>query len=185
MTITATDNARRTTTLDGFDVLDACHQEMLAKVEQLGELVLHLEYHGLDDQARASAKAIAHFFSVTARDHHQDEERHIFPPLAQSDDPHIVQAVLRLQQDHGWLEEDWMEISPHVQAVAAGYNGYDIDILREGTAVFAALVRDHVALEESFIYPQARRQTDAAQRKEMGREMAARRRAEHAARKGS
>jgi len=87
-----------------------------------------------------------------------------------------VQAVLRLQQDHGWLEEDWMELSPHVQAVAQGYSGYDIDVLREGATVFAALVRDHVALEESLIYPEARRSMPALERSEMGREMAWRRR---------
>jgi hemerythrin-like domain-containing protein len=162
---------------DGFEALDACHREMLVKADQLCALVEHLEQQGLDPGARASAADIARFFATTAREHHEDEERHVFPPLAQSHDPEVVQAVLRLQQDHGWLEEDWFELSPHVQAVAWGYNGYDLDVLREGSAIYAALLRDHVALEESFIYPQARAAIPPSQRRDMGREMAARHRA--------
>jgi hemerythrin-like domain-containing protein len=167
---------------DGFDVLDACHREMLHKVEQLTDWVERLAVKGIDADTRATAASIAHFFSVTARQHHEDEERHVFPPLVRSGDPGVVHAVLRLQQDHGWLEEDWLELSPHLQAVAAGYNGYDIDVLREGAAIFAALTRDHVALEESFIYPNAREHIGTRDRREMGREMAARRRAERHAR---
>jgi len=168
---------------DGFEALDACHREMLAKVDELCALVNRLEHQGVDAAARESAGAIARFFTTTAREHHEDEERHVFPPLAESADPAVVQAVLRLQQDHGWLEEDWLELSPHVQAVAWGYGGYDIDTLREGSAVFAALLRDHIALEESFIYPQARGRMPPEGRREMGREMAARHRAERAARR--
>ncbi|HJV63892.1 MAG TPA: hemerythrin domain-containing protein [Albitalea sp.] len=161
---------------DAFDVLDACHREMLDKVDQLERLVERLASQGIDATARSDAAVVAHFFATTARRHHEDEERHIFPALARSGDQAVIDAVLRLQQDHGWLEEDWMELSPHVQAVASGYNGYDIDVLREGSAIFAALTRDHVALEETVIYPNARRVIASNERQEMGREMAARRR---------
>ncbi|HEY0856152.1 MAG TPA: hemerythrin domain-containing protein [Albitalea sp.] len=167
---------------DGFDTLDACHHEMLQRVEELERLVTQLEAQGIDPATRASALDIVRFFATTAREHHEDEERHVFPPLVRSGDPEVVQAVLRLQQDHSWLEEDWLELSPHVQSVAAGYNGYDIDVLREGCTIFAALVRDHIALEEAYIYPQARNRMPVNDRREMGREMAARRRAERAAR---
>jgi len=44
-------------------------------------------------------------------------------------------------------------------------------------SVFSALLRDHIALEESLIYPQARERLQGRQRRDMGREMAARRRA--------
>ena len=93
-----------------------------------------------------------------------------------------MQTVLRLQQDHNWLEEDWMEISPQVDAVACGLSWYDLDLLREGVEIFAALSRDHIALEESVIYPQARAHLGADAQREMGREMAARRRAQRSAR---
>ena len=101
---------------------------------------------------------IVRFFSQTARAHHADEERLVFPGLLASGDAELVQHILRLQQDHGWLEEDWLELSAQIDAVAQGYSWYDIDALRQGTAVFTELYKDHIDLEESLIYPEARRQ---------------------------
>lgn len=166
---------------DGFDVLDACHRQTLAMLDQLDALVTRLASGGPDAQARTMAKEIVQFFSTTARQHHEDEERHVFPKLATHADPQVVQAVLRLQQDHNWLEEDWMELSPHLDAIAGGQSWYDPDVLREGVEVFSALSHDHVALEEACIYPQARARLADGERLEMGREMAARRRAQRAA----
>ena len=162
--------------LDGFEVLDACHRQTLVTLDLLAALVTRLASGGPDAQARAMAAEIVRFFSITAREHHEDEERHVFPMLVTRGDPDIVQAVLRLQQDHDWLEEDWMELSPHVDAVACGQSWYDLDVLREGVEIFTALSHDHMALEESCIYPQARARLHAGERREMGREMAARRR---------
>jgi hypothetical protein len=38
-----------------------------------------------------------------------------------------------------------MALSPHIDAVACGHAGYDLDVLREGAAVFTALYHDHIA----------------------------------------
>ncbi len=171
-------SAESAASTDGFDVLDACHRQTLLTLDKLAALVAHLASAGSDEQARTMAAEIVQFFSTTARQHHEDEERHVFPKLALSDNPEVVHTVVRLQQDHNWLEEDWMELSPQVDAVACGLNWYDLDVLREGMEVFTALSRDHIRLEESLIYPQARTRLDADERREMGREMAARRRAQ-------
>jgi iron-sulfur cluster repair protein YtfE (RIC family) len=165
--------------LDGFDVLDACHRQTVFALGKLAALISRLATLGPDGEARAMAAEIVRHFSTTARQHHLDEERHVFPRLSTSADPEIAQAVRRLQQDHGWLEEDWMEISPHLEALARGHAGYDVDVLREAATVFTALSHEHIALEESIIYPQARARVPAGERGEMGREMAARRRTGH------
>jgi|SRR5690349_12460315 len=162
---------------DGFDVLDVCHRHTLFSLGKLAALVARLkDGRGPDPVARALADEIVQFFSTTAREHHEDEERHLFPSMLAGGDPLIAQAVLRLQQDHHWLHIDWMELSPQLKAVAAGQTGYDIAALAEGAQVFIALSHDHIALEESCIYPQARVRLRAGDRREMGREMAARRR---------
>jgi hemerythrin-like domain-containing protein len=163
--------------LDGFELLDTCHIRTALTLGKLTELLSRLESAGPDAEARAMAGDIAAFFSGTARQHHQDEELFVFPKLLASGNAEIVQAVLRLQQDHAWLEEDWLELAPQVDAVACGQNWYDIDILREGVEIFVALSRDHMALEESLIYPEARARLPAGDRLAMGREMAARKRA--------
>ena len=165
---------------DGFDVLDVCHRQTVLALGKLAALITRLSAHGPDDAARSLAAEILDHFATTARQHHEDEERHVFPRLAASGDAELVQNVLRLQQDHDWLEEDWRELSPHIAAVANGQIGYDLDLLRDGAATFTALSHDHMALEESCIYPQARAQLGARERRAMGREMAARRRAARA-----
>ncbi|MCK7494943.1 MAG: hypothetical protein MZW92_30430 [Comamonadaceae bacterium] len=64
-------------------------------------------------------------------------------------------ASARLQQDHGWLEEDWLELAPQIEAIAEGYS-----LVRPGRRCASALrglhravPSEHIALEESLIYP--------------------------------
>ena len=171
-------------TRDGFDILDACHRQTVFALGKLAALVSRLAAQGPDEQARELAAEILLHFSTTAREHHEDEERHVFPRLLNSADPDIVQAVLRLQQDHAWLAEDWMALSPQIDAIASGQSGYDLDLLREGAAIFTALSHDHIALEESIVYPRARASLRSGDRREMSLEMAARRRSRHERRAG-
>jgi hemerythrin-like domain-containing protein len=168
---------------DGFDILDVCHRKTVFMLGKLAALITRLTNIGADAEARAMAAEIVGYFSTTARQHHEDEERHVFPKLATDGDPAVVHAVLRLQQDHDWLEENWMELLPHLDAVACGQSWYDVDFMREAAKVFTGLSHDHIALEESYIYPQARAQLRLRERIDMGREMAARRRDQRVAAK--
>lgn len=147
--------------LPPLEALDRTHHEMMGVLNDLKHLLDHLENAGVDAAARKSAKAICAFFGGNARQHHADEEALIFPPLIRKGDAQLTQHVLRLQQDHGWLEEDWLELAPQLQAVAEGYSWYELDALRHGVDVFAALYHEHIALEESLIYPEAKRQMEA------------------------
>ena len=147
--------------LPPMDMLDRTHHRMLGVLADLATLVDRLETTGVDTEARRSAKAICKFFSETARQHHADEETLVFPALIRRGDPALIGHVLRLQRDHGWLEEDWLELAPQLQAVAEGYSWYELDGLRQGAAVFTALYQEHIALEESLVYPEARRQMAA------------------------
>jgi hemerythrin-like domain-containing protein len=176
MTSTSKSPGPRKSTLsrDGFEVLDACHRETLLMLRKLGGLVAGLEDGDADAAARATAAEVVSFFSTTAREHHEDEERHVFPKLLASGDAEIVQAVLRLQQDHHWMDVDWRELAPLLGAVAAGQVGYDAGILRESVEIFTVLSYDHIALEESCVYPEARARLRAGELREMGREMAER-----------
>jgi hemerythrin-like domain-containing protein len=162
-------------TVGPMDWLDDCHQRIGIALGELSALVQRVQSHGVDDTAREMARSVHRFFASTARDHHLDEERHVFPRLLQSSDAELVQATLRLRQDHGWLEQDWLELSPMLQTIADGNRGVDVDYLRESVAVFTELYHDHLTLEESMIYPAARQRMDAWDMATMGREMAQRR----------
>lgn len=142
--------------LPPFEALDRTHYRVMEVLKQFDRLLEHLDENGADKVARASAAEICDFFAGHARQHHADEERFIFPQLLASGDAGLKEQVLRLQQDHGWLEEDWLELSPQIEAIAAGYNWYDLVMLRHALPVFTALYQEHIALEESLIYPAAK-----------------------------
>jgi hemerythrin-like domain-containing protein len=140
-------------TLHEFEALDRTHAEVVLSLRELERLIDRLEAGDIDAEARAASAALCAFFDGTSRTHHEDEERVVFPPLLVGGDATLVQHVRRLQQDHGWLEEDWRELRPHLSAVAEGLHWLDTDLLREMAAVFSALYVEHIALEESLIYP--------------------------------
>ena len=147
-----------------FQALDETHRQVMETLGQLNLLVERLASEGPDEAARVLAGEICTFFDGTARSHHAAEEQIVFPSLLSSGDEELVAHVHRLQQDHGWLEEDWLELGPQLRAVAEGYNWYDLDVLRSAIPIFAELYRDHIALEEVIVYPAAKRRQAAPAR---------------------
>jgi hemerythrin-like domain-containing protein len=147
--------------LPEFESLDHAHRAAMQMLAAFDRLLKHLDDKGLDEVARTSARDIVAYFDGPGRHHHADEEKHVFPGLLAGNDIELIQHVRRLQQDHGWLEEDWRELHPQIEAIAGGYNWYDLAMLRAALPVFTALYHDHIALEESLIYPAARRHREA------------------------
>lgn len=142
---------------DRFQALDACHQQIQQNLDTLGALLPQLEA-GADDMAfRQQIGAIEAFFSGTSRQHHAEEEKSIFPPLLASDNAELVHAVRTLQQDHGWIEQNWLELAPMLRAIAQGEDWVDPAEMQHHVEVFLTLCQDHIALEETLIYPQAKR----------------------------
>lgn len=140
-----------------MEELEATHRELLVALEQLAQVVRGVERDGSTAPLRAIARSVVRFFAEVGHHHHTEEERHVFPDLLASGDVDLIQHVHRLQQDHGWLEEDWREIGPQVDALAQGIGGVDFDTLRHAVEVFSQLYHEHIALEESLIYPEAKR----------------------------
>jgi hemerythrin-like domain-containing protein len=158
-----------------FEFLDECHQQMQHQLAALRTLVRAIESEGLTPKLRAQARSVSKWFNNEARQHHLDEERHIFPALLASDDADITLAAGRLIQDHGWLETDWMEIEPALAAAADGYTWFDPVVLRHSAEVFEQLYLDHIVLEETLAYPAARSRIPEGDLRAMGIEMARRR----------
>lgn len=143
--------------LPAFEALDRTHRVVLQMLGELEVLLALLESQGAVPEARRMAREIHAFFEGHARQHHADEERLVFPALLAGSDELLRHHVLRLQQDHGWLEEDWRVLAPQLEAVAQGYNWYELPLLRQALPVFRELYEEHIALEESLIYPAALR----------------------------
>lgn len=158
--------------LPGFEALDQTHRAMLETLGELGRLLDHVDDHGPDEAAREMAQRIHDFFAGHAREHHAHEERLVFPPLLAGNDPELAAHVRRLQQDHGWLEEDWLELAPQIEAISRGYNWYDLNMLRHALPVFQQLYEEHIALEESLVYPASRQRQEALAAAEAARRAA-------------
>lgn len=155
--------------MPALESLDRDHLEVLRVLKALEALLAHVDENGADEIARANAREVIAFFAGPAREHHAAEERLVFPSLLSSGDADLVQQVRRLQQDHGWLEEDWIELSTHIEAIANGYSWYDMNMLRLALPIFTALYHEHIALEESMIYPEARRREALARQAQAAR----------------
>jgi hemerythrin-like domain-containing protein len=139
-----------------FTVLDAAHKQIVEHLDRLGALMQHIDTQGIDAAARGECGAIESFFSSTSRTHHLEEEARVFPVLLNSPDEELVAKVRMLQQDHGWIEEDWLVVSQQLRAVADGTVGYVPEELHHAVEVFLELCREHIQLEESLIYPEAK-----------------------------
>jgi hemerythrin-like domain-containing protein len=142
--------------LPGMDQLDRTHREMLETLVRLRTLLERIEREGVDSEARRLAAEVHTFFDTHAREHHAHEEAVVFPPLLAAADTELAHQVRRLQHDHGWLEEDWRLIGPQLEAIAQGYLWYDLPMLMIALPVFARLYEDHIAVEESLVYPAAK-----------------------------
>jgi iron-sulfur cluster repair protein YtfE (RIC family) len=139
-----------------FAALDDCHQQMQAQLAELAALAQRLDTVGADATAERQAREIEAFFSETSRQHHLDEERTVFPPLLASGDAELADAVHSLRQDHGWIEENWIELAPQLRAIADGNHWVDAAEFQHAAQVFHDLCVGHIALEESLIYPESK-----------------------------
>ncbi|MDD2919019.1 hemerythrin domain-containing protein [Rhodoferax sp.] len=142
--------------VDRFKALDACHRQMHQQLAELVDLLERLDTDSESPHTRQKAKTIEAFFSEVARPHHAEEEQLVFPDLLLSSNAELVQAVQTLQQDHRWIEQNWLELAPMLRAIAQGEDWVDMAELKHNAEVFVSLCHDHIMLEESLIYPEAK-----------------------------
>lgn len=142
--------------LKKLTALDACHQQIQQHLSLLSDLQMLLETESDSAACRQKAEAIESFFSGTSRQHHAEEEKHVFPSLLASGNAELVQAILTLKQDHGWIEQNWLELAPMLRAIAQGEDWPDVAELKHYIEIFLTLCQDHITLEESLIYPAAK-----------------------------
>ena len=87
-----------------LEMLEACHERIEAQLKTLERLAEHLPDHGADVQARQAASAILRYFELAGPNHHEDEERDLFPVLldrAGGDDKASAEALVNdLLADH-------------------------------------------------------------------------------------
>jgi len=99
-----------------------CHMGILSKLDLLGELPALLEPA---QRARDIAERAMLFFQVAIFDHHQDEERELFPAVIRDSEKgeeldRVQSMVNRLIEEHRNLEKMWKNLAPGLKKVAQG-----------------------------------------------------------------
>lgn len=151
-----------------FDMLGACHERVERMLGLLTKLQRHVLLRGWDESVASASLDVMRYFDLAAPLHHEDEERHVFPPLLAGDDAALRQVVLGLQQDHRDMEAAWVSVRAVLASVAqAPPPGWAHFSPREEAALigFARLYDHHLREEEGLVYPvaQARLSVDAMQ----------------------
>jgi hemerythrin-like domain-containing protein len=161
-----------------FEMLGACHERVERMLRLIIRLQVHLQDKGLDDQVHQAALDVMRYFDLAAPLHHEDEERHVFPPLMCSADAAVKALVMRLIQDHRQMEVAWKGARAVLLALA-DHNGMPFVELTVWQKValndFARLYRQHLDDEDRVIYPAALAQLSPAALNAMSEDMMARR----------
>ena len=141
-----------------FEMLDACHERVERMLRLLGKLREHAKTHGADAQARDAARDVMRYFDQAGPHHHEDEERHVFPPLLAQRDPAVLAVVIRLKQDHREMAVQWAQVRAALTALvdaSDGWRGFSDEDLQRFDA-YDALYRRHLLDEDGVVYPAAR-----------------------------
>lgn len=129
-----------------------CHAGIVSHLTVLGELPALL---GPAAKARRIAADAVTFFRQAVYNHHQDEERELFPAVLASAAPgaerqRIQEMVDRLTADHRSVETEWECLEPGLEAVAKGREA-QVDAGRLAGLVDQYLA--HARYEESEFLP--------------------------------
>lgn len=158
-----------------FEMLDACHDRVRRSLRRLQRLAGYLREHGCDTPAREAAADVLRYFDVAAPHHHEDEERHVFPPLLGHGTPALQDAVRRLQRDHVEMAATWQALRPALQAVADGRSTALDAGAQAHLQHFVGLYDEHLRIEDETVYPAARACIGDAALAAIGDDMAQRR----------
>ena len=155
-----------------LDVLEACHRRIARQCDTLEKLLAHHADHASDTKARQAARAILDYFDTAAVQHHDDEERNLFPLLEQAGAAGACDLVELLTHEHDDLELLWRTLRPALAEIAAGRS---VRLDEPTVRRFVTLNRSHLEFENIHVLPLARRTLGAADLRRLGSAMAARR----------
>lgn len=144
-----------------FEMLDACHERVHRMLALLAKLQQHARVHGWSQQIGQAAVDVMRYFDQAAPHHHEDEERHVFPPLLAGTDTALHTIVQRLQQDHRDMDAAWAQVRVVLAGVCQPPPAGWTDFTPEQTALinhFASLYQRHIDDEDGIVYPAAQAQ---------------------------
>ena len=159
-----------------LEMLEACHGRIEAQLQTLERLLDYLPQHGADEQARQAARNILRYFYLAGANHHEDEERNLFPTLiarAGADENAAVQSLVQdLLSDHVRMAVALDVVSGQLTPIA---DGASTALAEAAVRRLAELYRQHIAKENRDLLPLSRRLLRLPDVEALSRAMTARR----------
>lgn len=160
-------------------LLSDCHRRIEVF---LGSLVRAAEIidRPLDDNAKAGLDAALRYFREAAPKHTADEEESLFPRMRQTGSLEVNNALEKLEA----LEQDHRRANAlHIQVDSLGRRALaegplhpnDAGHFRNAVTELAAIYKDHIQLEDQFVFPIAARALGENDQAAIASEMASRR----------
>lgn len=133
-----------------------CHAGIVGHLDAIGQLDALLESA---TRARAIAQRAVEFFDEMILNHHEDEERELFPTVqkyasAGSERADVERICKRLIEDHRKLERQWNAIKPALARIASGK---DTKLDPEATNRLIENYKAHARYEETDFLPLAQK----------------------------
>jgi iron-sulfur cluster repair protein YtfE (RIC family) len=126
-----------------FEMLSACHERVQRMLKLLARLQQHLARHGWSPDVGQAAQDVMRYFDQAAPLHHEDEERHVFPPILAGGDEVLCAVVKRLQQDHLDMAAAWQRARAVLATLspspAQGWSGTHSRCKRHPSAICGSL----------------------------------------------
>jgi hemerythrin-like domain-containing protein len=169
----------------GFDeplgLLSDCHRRIEHFLAVLIAVDAKAAGGALDSDERRALEGALTYFATAAPKHTADEEASLFPRLRQSGDPDAARALAlvdALERDHEAADADHAAVDALVRRWLAHdrLSADDVADLRTRLQRLQALYRQHIAVEDGQVFPAAARLLTPSQIREVGEEMASRRR---------
>jgi len=162
---------------DPLDMLLGCHRRIEKQLETLKRLRAHLDAKGIDAEASAAAESVLRYFRKAAADHHEDEEKDVFPRIAgriaEAGEAARFHALReRLEAEHRGIDAAWSRLRKPLEGISEGLMR---TLAREEVEAFAATYAGHIATEESALPELFARWLEPGDLEALGRAMAARR----------
>lgn len=161
-------------------LLSDCHRRIESFLADMHRIAAERRGGALSDEDRTTLAGAVRYFTVAAPRHTADEEESLFPRLRATGGPqaeHALAALQRLEDDHDHADVCHAEANRLAERwlTTGTLDWSDAQTLIELLDTLHGIYREHIAVEDSTVFPAAGAALDAGQIEAIGREMAARR----------
>ena len=164
---------------DPTGLLSDCHRRVEMFLGTLEAVASVIDRSATEESRRALESALR-YFAQAAPKHTADEEESLFPRLRQIQDPEVEAVFSKLEQledEHRWAAPLHADVDRlGAQYLSSGsLSSPEVGDFRKAVASLASMYKQHIAVEDSLVFPLAARILSNAEKIAIAEEMAARR----------